>query len=667
MSTPRKNSTSSTDTSTKAWHDRAASNLDSWADGYNPRSGRAAAVWKKHRDQLEPLIAAAPAAGVTEARRIASAVLELLAWALPLVDDFDEALSEDSLQRFVRANPNGIGDGALSNVRARVRRVLKTRSSGRSTTTATEDGSARTTEREDTRTVGTKTARLYTPDGWAKLTMAAEKDAALAAALAVPITTTAAEWTHASEVAAKLGILLTKSQVRRTQHVRALSHPMREPLSEALHALAATRASATEAAPLLPVVDEHAYRTILRGEPRRALTPRDREPAADFECTAAEPRHRAGSPAPKNDTVPDPRALGGPSMTSAHRPAPDANAPPSRKPRRKPSARAMRLAVAAVNAERETRAASLPRTMQTYIREIYVPLEPARQSWERIKDAVEETLAASAVRGDDSMRKHVTHLAYFFHWARTVGLPLLPETLTRTNVSRYETQVLVDAGRSTRQTRRSRLMAMADQIHPDQAPVKGPPLAHRTVAPPYTSAEMAIIRRVAQVQPSELLIRQMCLLVGLGAGAGIDSTDLKRLRDSDVIDHGPGTGIEIHVTNLRRSKDNTENRNHRTVWVLREYEDLVRIGIAGAKRGQLLLGRDADRANVATSVFSRAVFSKEVPDLAQSRLRSTWLASHLQRTTPLNVLLQAAGLATARSLVELLEHVPPSTDPHLLR
>ncbi len=309
----------------------------------------------------------------------------------------------------------------------------------------------------------------------------------------------------------------------------------------------------------------------------------------------------------------------------------------------------------------------MPESMRTFIRDEYVPLKPARQQWNHLKGAVEATLAASSVRGDDSMRKHVTHLAYFFHWARTVELPLEPSTLTRANVGRYESEVLVDAGRATRQNRRSRLMAMADQIHPDDAPVKGPPLAHRSVAPPYTSSEMAVIRRVAQVQPTKQLIRQMCLLVGLGAGAGIDSTDIKRLRDTDVIDHGPDEGIEVHVTNLRRSKDNTENRSHRTVWVLREYEDLVRIGVEGAKRGHLLLGREAERANVAASVFSRAVLSKEVPDLTQARLRSTWLATHLQRTTPLNVLLQAAGLTTARTLVELLDHLPTGTDEQSLR
>jgi hypothetical protein len=474
-----------------------------------------------------------------------------------------------------------------------------------------------------------------------------------------------------------LGVDLTKAQVRRTQQMHALSHPMRAPLSAVLHSLGATRRTATETAALLPTVDDAVYREILREGTGPVPGASNDDAALRGDCTGTSRQHREDHLSTTEVEAPDHPAPGGPSTVSTdpHHPSPEKSHPengtqpaaPARR-RRKPSARQMRLAVAAANAERETRAASLPESMRAYIREEYIPLEAAvRPHWDQLKGAVEATLAASSVRGEDSMRKHVTHLAYFFHWALTVALPLEPSTLTRTNVGRYDSEVLVDAGGSTRQTRRSRLMAMADQIHPDDAPVKGPPLAHRSVAPPYSQSEMAVIRRVAQVQPTRQLVRQLCLLVGLGAGAGIDSTDIKRLRDSDVKDHGPDKGIEVQVINLRRSKDNTEKRNHRTVWVLREYEDMVRIGLEGVRKGHLLLGREAERANVAASVFVRAVLSKEVPELAQARLRSTWLATHLQRTTPLNVLLQAAGLTTARTLVELLEHLPKGADAAVLR
>lgn len=686
MSKPETNQTHIPTTPTvTAWHSRAAGDRSTWARGYNPSSERAATAWKAHRTELDPLIAAAPAAGVTESRRIASAVLELVAWAMPLVGDLDMALSEDSLQRFLKANPTGLGEGALGNVRARVRRVLKARLAPSVVSSlqrpsndsqTSEDENQSTSESNESAPTDTPPS-VYTTSAWSLLASAAANDATLASALSSPGTIVAFDWTHARAAAARLNINLTKAQIRRTLHLRALSYPMRGTLFEALRGLGATRRTAAEVAALLPPVDDALYRAILRGEPTPLAHSHGEYLSATRDCTTTAPRH--GDDHIDETTEVDVhahQAPGGSSTVSTNPQSPspqnqhteqgDRAATPSRS-RRKPSARQMRLALAAANAEREARTASLPDSMRTYVREVYIPLEPVRLHWDQLKDAVEHTLEASSVRGDDSMRKHVTHLAYFFHWARSRDLPLDPSSLTRTNVGQYDIEVLVDSGRSTRQTRRSRLMAMADQIHPDDAPVKGPPLAHRSVAPPYSPSEMAIIRRVARVQPTNQLVRQMCLLVGLGAGAGIDSTDIKRLRDSDVIDHGPDNGIEVGVTNLRRSKDNTENRNHRTVWVLREYEDLVRIGLEGARRGHLLLGRDAERANVAASVFSRAVLSKEVPDLAQARLRSTWLATHLQRTTPLHVLLQAAGLTTARTLVDLLEHLPESASTVGLR
>lgn len=665
-----------------AWHSRAAGDLSTWAEGYNPSSERATAVWKAHRTTLEPLISAAPAAGVTEARRIASAVLELVAWAMPLVDDLKVALSEDSLQRFIRANPTSLGDGALGNVRGRVRRVLKPMAAMEASSQAATDHIQAPDDKSqpctsDESAPAETAPPVYSASAWSLLVSAAADDTRLEASITDPETVDASNWAHAREVAARLNIDLKRARVRRTLHVRALSLPMHGSLSEVLDGLGATRRTATEVAPLLPPVDDGLYRAILRGDATPVAGPSCEEPTVVGDCTTTARRHSEDDRAPTTEVeAPVHPASGGsqtvstnPQSSSPEHAVPGTGERPATPPRRrKPSARQMRLAMAAVTAEQEARAASLPESMRTFIREEYVPLEPIRQRWDDLKDAVETTLEASSVRGDDSMRKQVTHLAYFFHWARSVDMPLGASMLTRENVGRYDTEVLVDAGKSTRQTRRSRLMAMADQIHPDDAPVKGPPLAHRSIAPPYSTAEMAVIRRVARVQPSVSLVRQMCLLVGLGAGAGVDSTDIKRLRGTDVIDHGRDIGIEVRVTNLRRSQDNTEHRNQRTVWVLREYEDLVRIGLEGAKRGQLLLGRDAERANVAASVFSRAVLSKDAPGLAQARLRSTWLATHLQRTTPLNVLLQAAGLTTARTLVELLQHVPAAAaDERLLR
>ena len=50
-----------------------------------------------------------------------------------------------------------------------------------------------------------------------------------------------------------------------------------------------------------------------------------------------------------------------------------------------------------------------------------------------------------------------------------------------------------------------------------------------------------------------------------------------------------------------------------------------------------------------------------------SRLRSTWLASHLAANTPLPLIMRAAGLKTVRPLEDLLNFAPVYPDAEAAR
>src|SRR5690606_35508813 len=110
-----------------AWHSRASGDLTTWATGYQPRSRAASEVWAQHHAAITPWSDATRPPGVTEARRVTTAVLELLAWALPEVGDLEEGMTVEALQRFRLGNPAGLGDGALESVGGRMRRVLRAR------------------------------------------------------------------------------------------------------------------------------------------------------------------------------------------------------------------------------------------------------------------------------------------------------------------------------------------------------------------------------------------------------------------------------------------------------------------------------------------------------------------------------------------------------------
>jgi hypothetical protein len=69
-------------------------------------------------------------------------------------------------------------------------------------------------------------------------------------------------------------------------------------------------------------------------------------------------------------------------------------------------------------------------------------------------------------------------------------------------------------------------------------------------------------------------------------------------------------------------------------------------------------------------VFERADWWGNLPRLDQGRLRVTWLATHLLRSTPLRLLCAAAGLSSTRTLFDLLPLLPAadmSDAPALLR
>lgn len=328
--------------------------------------------------------------------------------------------------------------------------------------------------------------------------------------------------------------------------------------------------------------------------------------------------------------------------------------------RTRPSAAQMQRERAAALAERESAVVTLPDAFTTYLAASYTPRADIRASWLLVRPLVQECLERSGLTGVESLKKHVTHLAHFWTWAHRHGLAMdVHATLTRRCVDEYARVGMPDGTDKSRTDRRSRLRNLADRVNPDHAGPKPVVIPRNHMRPPYSPAEMVVIRRVAQVQPTATFRRQMCLCVGLGAGAGLDSADIKTLYGRHV--HDGDDGITVEVGNPARS---------RTTTVLREYEDLVRIGVAGIDAETLPLGHLPGRHNVAAKVFEKAtVIGRDIPHLEQSRLRSTWIATLLQRPIPLGVILAAAGLTSARTVVEIARYLDAAatTDAAALR
>lgn len=94
-------------------------------------------------------------------------------------------------------------------------------------------------------------------------------------------------------------------------------------------------------------------------------------------------------------------------------------------------------------------------------------------------------------------------------------------------------------------------------------------------------------------------------------------------------------------------------------------------GIRHAQGENLLIGGSVlGRHNITSVTLGRLLLDRSAPPLVVSRLRSTWLTSHLVANTPLPLIMQAAGLKTVRPLEDLLEFAPgysPAEASRLLR
>ncbi|KRF36658.1 hypothetical protein [Nocardioides sp. Soil805] len=281
--------------------------------------------------------------------------------------------------------------------------------------------------------------------------------------------------------------------------------------------------------------------------------------------------------------------------------------------------------------------------------EAYVPARVSDTTMEKVRPFLVDAITASSLRGKESVRKHCNHITQLACFALKRGLPLeVTAVLTTAFIDEYIRVEMAEDSEHNRAERRRRLLALARTANPGPGvPPKLTPIGHSSIKPCYSPAELAVIARAARVQPTVARQRDLAIVVALSGGAGLDSVDMRDLLADHVEDLGKA-GIRIHVQGPRP----------RVVVLRRAFESLLRDAIEGMPAGQLLIGRKQDRRNTAARATERAALHN-VPHIEPARLRATWLADLMTDSIPLAVILQAAGLKSARTLAELQPHLGP--------
>lgn len=314
-------------------------------------------------------------------------------------------------------------------------------------------------------------------------------------------------------------------------------------------------------------------------------------------------------------------------------------------PPRKPSRREAQRQTAEMR-ERAEAPTPLPSELQGYL-DAYRLVGVDAATWAAVSPVHRHVMERCQLSGATSFRNQCGLVAKYLGYRHMNSMSLAVENaFTPTEIDRYYLHGLTCAD-ATRNQYRSRLTRLSEKVNPNlPGAMKIATAGHQDIRPGYTDAEMASIRRcVIRHRPGRIR-QQLCVIVGLCAGAGLSSTDLRDVTGRDVVDHGD-EGIEVLIA----------GKLTRTVWVRQSYEHLVRLGLEGVTVNQLVVGTKTSRKNVTTAVIAQGVLY-DAPALDASRLRSTWLTWLLTCRAPIQVILEAAGLKTARSLTDLIAQLP---------
>jgi hypothetical protein len=182
---------------------------------------------------------------------------------------------------------------------------------------------------------------------------------------------------------------------------------------------------------------------------------------------------------------------------------------------------------------------------------------------------------------------------------------------------------------------------------------KPAPVARRQVALPYSAVEMAGLKSDARAQMTSGRVRAARALLALGAGAGLDGRWVARVVRADV---SVDRGVLVQVGEPAA----------RVVPVLAGWEDEV-IDLAVSAGEEFLIGGRSKARNRAGQLAASIVVAHGHPTLSASRLRSTWLVTHLTMGTRLPELARAAGMHGVTVLSDLLRYVPALADDEAAR
>ena len=312
----------------------------------------------------------------------------------------------------------------------------------------------------------------------------------------------------------------------------------------------------------------------------------------------------------------------------------------------------MRRQAAAAAARATTDPAALPDRAARYL-ETFRPQKMDQADLPTVRPAVVAVMRrATHLTGHQTFIKHTVDVTALAAWAHTAGLDLGWQSLMDHGVigefARARTR---EVSQTTHAHRVRRLLLLAAQLNPGpSAPPRLVAIPYAAVKAPYTDAEMAQIARIVRTQPSVIVGRKLAAVVGLCRGAGASAAELRTLKVRDIADLDDD-GILVTLG---------DGDNRRTVPVRRDYEAMVRRGIADLAPGTAVVATSGVNNTVNHICAAAVALAEDSPVIEASRLRTTWIAELMTEPIGLHILLAAAGLRSARTVTSIAAHLANS-------
>jgi integrase len=269
--------------------------------------------------------------------------------------------------------------------------------------------------------------------------------------------------------------------------------------------------------------------------------------------------------------------------------------------------------------------------------------------WAVIEQLVTDAATWTSLATDYTERRLVAVAAPFADWVVNVsGYPVKDIVVFHpVMVRRYISRTDVTWTDTTRRSYRSVLMRISETVNTAPNPVPFAPTSTQQALAPYTPVELDLLEAWARGQATGGRRRSAGTVLALCAGAGLKPNELLQVRRRDiVIDE---IGIQVIVT-----------PKPRIVPVLARFENLLRDAITDIPDDVWVFGSPMrTRHGVNTvNMFIRDTQRSQEPDPVTTRMRNTWLITHLTARTDLRSLMAAAGVTKFDNLDLLTAYVP---------